>query len=215
MTTQPLSSTPAPTPRLILRLVGTWVQLDPHHPEATDRRIKSYVELALGRADELATARAEMRKALGLMVETGEGPAELQSAFLCHEMAPGVPAPIAISVFAPANLRISPAVGTAPGTVIDGFLAAMTALGDGDHWTRADCVGGQSVRRWRIEETPTGEGPDDPVLRTFGADYWRTVPGTKNLVLITVTSPLADIPETLLRLADAVVAGSRFAPPAE
>ena len=48
-------------------------------------------------------------------------------------------------------------------------------------------------------------------MRTFEADYWRTVPGTKNLVLITVTSPLADIPETLLRLTDAIVEGSRFA----
>jgi hypothetical protein len=46
---------------------------------------------------------------------------------------------------------------------------------------------------------------------TFAADYWRTVPGTKSLVLVTVTSPLAVIPRTMLRLADAVVAGSRFA----
>lgn len=200
-------------PRLVLRLPGTWVQLDPSRPEITDKRIRAFVELSMGRADELAQARADLRRSMGLMLERADGPAALESTFLCHEVEPGVPTPIAVSVFAPAALHISPVVGTAARDVMDGFLAAMEAMGDGEDWVRRPCVDGESARRWRVTETVLAEGLEDAPVRSFGADYWRTVPGTKRLVLVTVTSPLADIPETMLRLADAIVAGSRFAAP--
>lgn len=212
-TTTPEAGPDTTAPRLVLRLPGTWVQLDPSRPEITDRRIRVYVDLAMGRADELAKARADMRKAMGAMIQSADGAAALESVFLCHEVAPGTPTPIAVSVFAPAQLHLSPVIGTDAADVIDGFLAAMDAIGDGEDWERRACVDGESVRRWRIAETVLAEGLEDQPVRSFSADYWRTVPDTKRLVLVTVTSPLADIPETLLRLADAIMAGSRFATP--
>ena len=198
--------------RLTLRLPGTWVQLDPNRPEVSTERIHSFVELAIGRADELAQARHDMRHALGTMMDGAPDAAALESTFLCHEIAPGSPTPIAVSVFAPADVHMSPAIGTGPRAVIETFLAAMKALGDAADWTRIDCADGEAARRWRITETVAAEGAEDLPLRSFVADYWRTVPGSKRLVLVTVTSPLADIPQTLIRLADAIVAGSRFAP---
>jgi hypothetical protein len=195
--------------RLTLRLPGTWVQLDPNRPEVTTDRIHAFVELAIGRADELAQARHDMRKALGLMMDGAPEAAALESTFLCHEISPGSPTPIAVSVFSPADVHMSPAIGTA-GAVIETFLAAMEVLGDAADWTRIDCADGEAARRWGITETVVAEGAEDLPLRSFVADYWRTVPGSKRLVLVTVTSPLADIPQTLLRLADAIVAGSRF-----
>ncbi|NYI39925.1 hypothetical protein [Demequina lutea] len=199
-------------PRLVLRLPGTWVQLDPSRPELTDKRIRAFVRLSMGRADELATARADMRKALGLLVERADPAAALESTFLCHEVSPGVPAPIAVSVFTPEAIRMSPVIGTRPEDVIAGFMAAMKAIGDGGGWEVRPCADGASARRWHIAETVVAEGLEDVPIRAFSADYWRTVPGSKRLVLVTVTSPLADIPQTLLHLADAIVAGSRFAP---
>lgn len=208
------AATQDPTaPRLLLRLPGTWVQLDPARPEVTDRRIRTFVDLAIGRADELAKARADMRSAIGALMNQADEAAALESVFWCHEVAPGTPTPIAVSVFAPTELHMSPVIGTDPRDVIDGFLAAMDVLGDGEGWERRACVDGDSVRRWRIADTVVGAGFEDVPVRSFSADYWRTVPDTKRLVLITVTSPLADIPETMLRLADAIVAGSRFATP--
>jgi len=201
--------------RLVLRLPGTWVQLDPSRPEVTDRRIRVYVDLAMGRADELAKARADMRKAMDAMIHSADSAAALESVFLCHEVAPGTPTPIAVSVFAPAQLHLSPVIGTNPADVIDGYLAALDAMGDGEGWERRACVDGESVRRWRIAQTVLADGLEDQPVRSFSADYWRTVPDTKRLILVTVTSPLADIPETLLRLADAIVAGSRFVTPAQ
>ncbi len=197
--------------RLTLRLPGTWVQLDPNRPEVTAERIHMFVELAIGRADDLAQARYDMRKALGLMVDKGPEAAALESTFLCHEISPGVTVPIAVSVFSPADIHMSPAVNRGPGTVIETFLAAMEVLGDGAAWTRLDCADGEAARRWRVTETVVAEGAEDLPLHSFVADYWRTVPASKRLVLVTVTSPLADVPQTLLHLADAIVAGSRFA----
>lgn len=215
------SGTPAPAGarsegegarRLALRLPGTWVQLDPHRPDVASERIRAFVRLALGRADELAGARRELRLALGMVLDGAPAAAALESAFLCHEIAPGSPTPIAVSVFSPDSIRMSPAVGTAPGVVIDAFLAAMEALGDAAGWARIACADGEAARRWRITETVAAEGAEDVPLRSYVADYWRTVPGSKRLVLVTVTSLLADIPQTLTRLADAIVAGSRFGP---
>ena len=196
--------------RLVLRLPGTWVQLDPARPELTDKRIRTFVELTMGRADELAEARRQMRVALGLVLDKATEKAALESTFLCHEIAPGAATPIAISVFSPTEIHMSPAVGTRPGAVIDTFVAAMEAMGDGGDWERLACVDGEAVRRWRITETVVAEGTEDQPVRAFAADYWRTVPFTKRLVLVSVTSPLADIPQTLIRMTDAIVAGSRF-----
>ena len=196
--------------RLTLRLPGTWVQLDPHRPVLTSKRIRSFVDVAMGRADELAHARHEMRKALGLVIDNAPPDAMLESTFLCHEISPGSPTPIAVSVFTPVQIRMSPAVGCAPAAVIETFLETMDILGGADAWSRIGCVDGEAARRWHVTENVITDGYSDPPLRSFVADYWRTVPGSKSLVLVTVTSPLADIPHTLLELADAIVGGSRF-----
>ncbi len=196
--------------RLILRLPGTWVQLDPNRPQLTTERIHSFVEMAIGRADQFARARHDMRHVLGVLWEKAPEAAALDSLFLCHEISPGGPTPIAVSVFSPAEIRMSPAVGVGASAVIDTFLASMEVLGDAVDWMRLDCVDGEAARRWHVTETVVAEGTDDLPLRSFVADYWRSVPRSKRLVLVTVTSPLADIPQTLLHLADAIVAGSRF-----
>ncbi len=205
-----MSGAAVEAPRLVLRLPGTWVQLDPSRPELTDTRIRAFVKLSMGRADQLATARADMRKALGLMMESADPAAALESTFVCHEIAPGVPTPISVSVFLPDAIHLSPVIGTDAQAVIDGLLAAMDAIGDGNGWEPLACVDGCAARRWRITETVAAQGADDVPLRAFTADYWRTVPDSKRLVLITVTSPLADVAHMLVRLADAVVAGSRW-----
>ena len=203
---------PESAQRLVLRLPGTWVQLDPHRPELTRSRIHAFVELAMGRADELAQARHDTRRILGTLAEPAPEAAALESTFVCHELSRGTPVPMAIVVFSPAAMSISPVVGTEHADVIEGFLAAMAAMGDADGWERIPCADGEAARRWRVIETTVAEGAEDLPLRVFAADYWRTVPSTKRLVLVTVTSSLADIPHTLLRLADAIVAGSRFRP---
>ena len=166
----------------------------------------------MGRADDLAHARHEMRRALGMVMDTAPHAAALESTFVCHEIVPGTPTPIAVSVFAPTQIRMSPTVGTRPSAVIDTFVAAMDVLGEADAWARIGCLDGEAARRWRVTETDLDGNFDDQPLRFFVADYWRTVPSSKSLILVTVTSPLAHIPHTLVELADAVVAGSRFVP---
>lgn len=199
-------------PRLTLRLPGTWLHLDPARPEITDARVRAFVEASIGRADQFASARADLHKAFGAMLRRGEGPAGLESTFLCQEIAPGVTAPIAVSVFAPPEVRMSPVVGTGPEAVIAGFVDAMEVIEDTREWKRLACADGWAARRWRVTDQAAAPALAEQSVPTFAAEYWRTVPATKRLMLITVTSPLADIAQTMLRLADAVVAGSHFAP---
>ncbi|WP_291382289.1 hypothetical protein [Demequina sp.] len=198
-------------PRLTLRLPGAWLHLDPARPEISRARIRAFVETSIGRADQLATARADLRKGLGDMLSRADGPAAHQSTFLCHEVAPGVAAPIAVSVFAPADVRMSPVVGTSPEAVIAGFLDAMEDIAGAREWSRLACADGWAARRWRVTTAQVAPELADQAVSTFTAEYWRTVPATKRLMLVTVTSPLAVIPQTMLRLADAIVAGSRIA----
>jgi len=197
-------------PRLTLRLPGTWIQLDPHRPDVTAGRIRSFVDLVIGRADQLAYARREMRTALEMVMDQAPTTSALESTFVCHQLAPGTATPVAVSIFSPAQFHMSPAIGNQPATVIEAFLATLDVLGDGSDWLRIGCVDGEAVRRWCVTESVVADGTEDLAVRTFVAHYWRTVPSSKRVALVTVTSPLADIPRTLLRLADAIVGGSRF-----
>ena len=200
-------------PTLALRLPGIWVQLDPRQPAVTQRRIRTYADLALGRADHLAAQRADLRRSLTAMLDAAGPASALQVAFVCHEVSRGTPTPMVVSIFTPAEVRLAPVAGHEPDVVIEGFMAAMRVLEARPPWERIECADGVAARRWRIDEMPLAQESADTVLRSFVADYWRTVPHTSRLTLVTVTSPLADIPQTMLRFADAIVAGSRFVAP--
>lgn len=202
-----------PEPRLVLTLPGTWLQIDPSDPELSHRRIGDFVKHAMGRADELATVRAALREALGTLMErsaTGGAAGTAESVFVCDEVSRGTKVPLCVSVFTPERMRISPTVGTAPDAVIAAFHEALVTIGDGDGWERVSCRDGAALRRVRVVDEPLTADVPDATARIWGVDYWRTVPDSKRLVLVTATSPLADIPETLLRLTDAIVATSRF-----
>lgn len=202
-----------PDPRLVLTLPGTWLQIDPNDPQLSHRRIGAFVQRAMGRADELATVRAALREALGTLMErsaTGGAAGTAESVFVCDEVSRGTKLPLCVSIFTPERMRISPAVGTAPDAVIGAFHEALTSIGDGDGWERVACRDGLALRRVRVVDEPLAADVPDGTARIWGVDYWRTVPDSKHLVLVTATSPLADIPETLLRLTDAIVVTSRF-----
>ncbi|WP_084074704.1 hypothetical protein [Demequina sp. NBRC 110052] len=196
--------------RLVLRLPGTWVQLDPRRREETARRIRRYVELAVGRDDDRVQVRAGLRHALAATMDVaGE---DLQSMLLCHEIAPGAPTALSLSVLVPRDVRISPAVGTDPQAVIAGFLEAMQRIGDGEGWEQIPVSDGAAVRRWRVGEVALVPDDADTVVRQVSVDVWRTVPESKRLILVHADSVLADIPHTVVRLVDAIVGSSRVAP---
>lgn len=193
--------------RLVMSLPGTWVQLDPARPHETARRIRRYAELAVGTGDERARIRAGLREALATSMEVA-GP-DLQTMLLCHEIAPGAPTPLSLTVLAPSHARISPAVGTDPEHVITGFLAAMQAIGEGGGWERIPCVHGAAVRRWHTRGVELSPGEPELAVREVSIDVWRTVPGSKRLLLVHADSVLADIPHTVVRLVDAIMGASR------
>ncbi|WP_279072849.1 hypothetical protein [Microbacterium lacticum] len=65
----------------------------------------------------------------------------------------------------------------------------------------------------RIDETAEVEdGAELPECRLV-PQYWYPQPGTKKLALVVLSTPLGDIPNTLLSYFDAIVEASRFVEP--
>lgn len=211
---QDTSNSPAeePNSQLTFRLPGKWVQLVPDEPEQAAERIKLFVEDALGTTDELAPARVALRERLKEGLEASAG-AQAQSMFLCMELEEQTRMPVAITVYMPADFRISPAMGTDPDKVMDVFIQSLEesqsmAL---ESMQRISLPQADVCRLHRFIETDLAEGAAEvPPVRGLVVDYWFTVPDSKRMVLVNFYTPLGDIPEVMLEFFDAIVGASRY-----
>lgn len=78
-------------------------------------------------------------------------------------------------------------------------------------WTRHRCADGLALTRWRVT-TQSIDPRSGQTIDLFCSEHWRTIPGSRRMALIQVSSPLARIPDVLHRLARAFVATTRVAP---
>lgn len=198
--------------QLSFRLPGTWVQLVPDELEQAAARIKLFVEHALGTTDELAQARVALRERLKEGLEASAG-AQAQSMFLCMELEADTRMPVAITVYMPADFRISPAMGTDPDKVMDVFIQSLKESQHAglDTLERISLPQADVSRMHRFVETDLADGHGDvPPVRGLVADYWFTVPNSKRMVLVNFYTPLGDIPEVMLGFFDAIVEASRY-----
>lgn len=196
---------------LRFRLPGTWVSLigDPE-AEAVARR--EFVRSVLGVSDELGAARHLLRDSLA---SAGNAAAErgALALFVASEVKPGVPLAVSLSVFDP-QLRMSPTIGVDPADVRAMLRESLTALeveGVADV-VELEVQNSAILRLHRIEI----EKPDEEAqvsIRRLVADYWYTVPGTKNVLLVNFITPMGDIPNVMLQFFDAIVKASYFEMP--
>lgn len=200
----------APTvPRLNFRFVGTWHpvllgELD--SPELIDR----FLLETTGRRDDLVTHRARLRADLREAVaKAREGSATAM--FLATQVQPGVEIPITLTVFAPTDLRMSPAIGTDAETVMRVFREALEqrqtdGLDTAREIEHPECA---VLRLHRREE----QHLDDAIsVNRLAADYWMTVPGTKHMLLVSVATPMGEIPNLMLSLFDSIIRAATFEP---
>lgn len=198
-------------PVLRFRLVGRWSQLDLRSEEAAATSIRRYAQNLLGSADAEAQARALLRRSL----HEGVGMAREASAvsmFLAREISPGTAMPVTLTVYAPSSLKMSPAIGTAPNTVADSLQKGLTTLGvEGiETATRLEIEGSSILRVHHEREDPIHEATPDLPMRKLMVDYWYTVPGTKQVVLVNFMTPLAELRDIMLDFFDSIVRASWF-----
>ncbi|MBF4562757.1 hypothetical protein ITJ43_11460 [Microbacterium sp. VKM Ac-2870] len=200
----------ASLPQLRFRLPGEWISLDPRDEVATREHITIIAREIVGPRDDAAVLRRRVRSGL----EEAAAAARAASAHLllmCREVAPGVATPVAITVHTP--ITITPAVGTAPDAVMRAFEMSLPHTDEPDLGTaiRVDAAGSAVLRLHAVSTQTIEEDGQTSVHKRLVARYWYTVPGHKQVALVQMSTPLGDLPHAMLRLFDAIVAGSAWA----
>jgi hypothetical protein len=198
--------------RLELSLPGRWFAMPLRQPDAAER-IRGLAEELLGTADRRAGARIGMRRRLAAALERAEaGGAEQLHLGLALET--DVPMPATASVY-PAV-----AVTTAASADPDAVLAALVPLvlraahephggtaTPGEHDRVLVSAGSRILRRPSVREA----GDREASLPALAVDYWLTVPGRREAVLLHLDVPLLASAPLLLGLCDAIAMAARFA----
>ncbi len=200
-------------PPLRFRLLGSW------HPVllnqlATPDLIAEFIASVVGKRDIDATIRARMRRDLETAIATAQT-GHAQAMFIATEITPGLPMPVTLTLYSPPRMRMSPAVGTAPGTVMSVLMDSFsrTAMPHLDTARRSSIAGSEIVRLHHVDDHDIPEQPELHT-RTLTADYWYTVPGSKQVVVATFSTPMGDIPNLMLDYFDALVRASYWEEPA-
>lgn len=203
----------AVAPRLRFQLPGQWFALDPRDEGAVRRRTREIARSVIGTADDAAATRRRVEAGLEDAATTARA-ASAELLLLCREIAPGVPTPIALTVHSPERVRMTPAAGTDPERVMDVFEESLRAIGDPDAATatRLRVPGTAVLRLHAVTPQLIEEGGERAVQNRLTARYWYTVPGEKRLTLVSLTTPLGDIPHAMLRFFDSIVEASSWAP---
>lgn len=104
-------------PELRFRLPGRWYSVDLSGEDATRASVRRIATDAVGVADDRAAERARVRQQLNEAVVAG-AQGEVRAIMFATEIAHGTPLPVTLLVFEPADLRMSPAIGTTPQAVL-------------------------------------------------------------------------------------------------
>jgi len=194
------------TPRFALP--GSWGRINLATERTTQSSVRKVVEHAIGRDDNLAPLRADLRKRFAVAAEI----ARANSAVDFHvalELAPGVPLPAWLGVFLP---EIDSTDFAALGlTELQDALGVGLALTDGE-----DAVGTttmsvdkiKAVRQAFHRISPATE--DEPALELLQVDYWLAAANPNRLALLTFTTNYVDFEEQMLDLFDAVISTVRW-----
>lgn len=197
---------------LRFRLPGRWFSVDLSTGAATSASIAAIARDAVGVTDDRATERATVRRQLHEAVAAGAS-GDIRALMLAHEITPGTPLPVTLLVFEPSDLRMSPAIGTEPRTVLGVLREALARLDPDarDSLVEVDGPGVPALRAHRVDDVP--EDDDLHGTRRLSADYWVPVPETKQLLVVRLATPLRDIENLMLSLFDGFVAAAFFAAP--
>ena len=223
-----MTPTPAQGRELIdgprLRFPGTWWHIPLADTDAARDSARRLIVQSIGRADQHAQLRAELRQRLeGAITEARA--ANARRFAIAIEIVPDIPIPAFLSVFDPGT-DLDSARSTAAGDVMDLFVsgferaapatdAAPTANAKtaaektvAEKFQRFAFGDSQVARRVRYRVIPA-DG-DIPEVTNLIVEFWMTVPDRKRVVLLAFTSPAAALADPLLNLFGAIVASAEW-----
>lgn len=194
-------------PTLRFRLPGDWWAVSLRNRDAALASAKRLVRHRVGTQDDRAALRARLVRDFGLAIDeatTGGG----QQLLIAIQIVETVPLPITIAVYLP-DLDLVPAIGTRAEAVLDVLEQGLDARegSDADR-TRVEAAGAPAIREHRIRVIEAGDERDGGPLETLVADYWLPVPAHKRVVLVSVSTPFAQLQEAMLQFFDAILRAS-------
>ena len=206
--------TPHDAPELAFRLIGTWWPVDLESDEAASASASAVARGTLGTRDQEATARRRLRDDLVVAARTARE-ARARLMLLQTELAPGEPMSATLTLYDDDRVRMSPAIGTSPDRVLAVLEESLPPIAPDLAPTavRRPFTDGEVVRVHRVDEVIEVEAGQEFTQRRLVAQYWYPRPDSKHLVLAVLSTPLGDIPHTLLSYFDAIVEVSRFIEP--
>ena len=206
--------TPHDAPELAFRLIGTWWPVDLESDEAASASASVVARGTLGTRDQEATARRRLRDDLVVAARTARE-ARARLMLLQTELAPGEPMSATLTLYDDDRVRMSPAIGTSPDRVLAVLEESLPTIAPDLAPTavRRPFTDGEVVRVHRVDEVIEVEAGQEFTQRRLVAQYWYPRPDSKHLVLALLSTPLGDIPHTLLSYFDAIVEVSRFIEP--
>ncbi|MCC9054487.1 hypothetical protein LOK55_09350 [Microbacterium sp. F2E] len=206
--------TPHDAPELAFRLIGTWWPVDLESDEAASASASAVARGTLGTRDQEATARRRLRDDLVVAARTARE-ARARLMLLQTELAPGEPMSATLTLYDDDRVRMSPAIGTSPDRVLAVLEESLPTIAPDLAPTavRRPFTDGEVVRVHRVDEVIEVEAGQEFTQRRLVAQYWYPRPDSKHLVLAVLSTPLGDIPHTLLSYFDAIVEVSRFIEP--
>ncbi|TAJ46854.1 MAG: hypothetical protein EPO52_15075 [Herbiconiux sp.] len=190
-------------------LPGTWWAIPVADPAETERAVGDIVSATIGRRDQDARLRAELRARFLYAADRARSSGAVQL-HLCREVMPDVPLPATLTVYWP---RIALRASDDPVEALRGVLGTITEASDagaenlGDDDRAFPC--GAAVRRRRIVTAEPGS-PEEGV-RTVEIDYWIATPSHR-VLLLSFACGLPDLAEQLASLFDLVVTTLTWTP---
>lgn len=183
-------------------LPGTWWSIPVADPAETDRAVGDLVSATIGRRDQDALLRAELRSRFLHAAGRARSSGAVQL-HLCREVMPDVPFPATLTVYWP---RIALRASEEPAEALRAVLGPVTEARDagvenvGDDDIAFPC--GAAVKRRRIV-TAEADSPEHGV-RTVEIDYWIATP-SRRVLLLSFACGLPELAEELANLFDLVV----------
>ena len=183
-------------------LPGTWWAIPVAEPAEAERAVGDIVSETIGRRDQDARLRAELRTRFLHAADRARSSGAVQLN-LCREVMPDVPLPATLTVYWP---RIALRSSDDPEAALRAVLGTITEASDagvenlGDDNVAFPC--GAAVKRRRIV-TAEADSPEHGV-RTVEVDYWIATP-SRRVLLLSFACGLPGLAEELADLFDLVV----------
>ncbi|MHC5797717.1 hypothetical protein ACVXZ4_16330 [Lacisediminihabitans sp. FW035] len=200
--------------RLRLRFPGAWREVPLRDAAVTREAIRRLVVESIGRADDRARLRAEVRDRL-LSAASEARAANADRFVIALEAVTDLPIPAFLGVYAP-GLDVSAAPSVAAAAVMDVIVAALDARPGEDGFERYSTGESEVLVSSRVDvavpEVPAGVDIEPDEVRNLLIDFWMTVPGERRVVLLSFSSPAVELREPLFNLSRAIVSTAEWSP---